>query len=234
MTALAGEVLHLRVGLDPVAPWLGVAPLKRAQLTAGMLHAVETALAEAYENMPLGSQIVPFPESEDVDLAKLGREFRGSAWASVLSARIRDRSRPQGGPAAGAGLAPVRPHARSGSKARMTREALDGIAREVDLLRPSASCPPCCLQRQPGRSSARPNDTWRNGSSSPSPRRWPKRQRQSSARRSTWTSCSRSKRMTREGVPARRQASSRRSRRRKRPEWTLTQHWVWSDGRQKG
>jgi hypothetical protein len=97
MTALAGEVLHLRIGLDPVAPWLGVAPLKRAQLTASMLHAVETALAEAYENMPLGSQIVPFPESEDVDLAKLGRSFKGARGKLMLRESVQVTA--AGGPA---------------------------------------------------------------------------------------------------------------------------------------
>lgn len=76
-TALAAEVLHVRIGADPVAPWSGTAPLKRASLTAGMLQAVESALAEVYENAPLGSQIVPYPESPDTDLETLGRGFRG-------------------------------------------------------------------------------------------------------------------------------------------------------------
>jgi hypothetical protein len=76
-TALAGEVLHLRIGSDPAAPWLGTAPLKRASLTAGLLHSVESALSEVFENAPLGSQIVPFPESQDTDLDLVGRAFRG-------------------------------------------------------------------------------------------------------------------------------------------------------------
>jgi hypothetical protein len=64
-TALAGEVLHFGIGADVAAPWIGTAPLRRAQLSAGMLHAVETALAEVYELAPLGSQVVPFPEPDD-------------------------------------------------------------------------------------------------------------------------------------------------------------------------
>ena len=40
-TALAGEVLHFRIGPDPVTPWLGTPPLRRASLTAGLLNAVE-------------------------------------------------------------------------------------------------------------------------------------------------------------------------------------------------
>lgn len=76
-TALAGEVLHVRIGADVVTPWLGQAPLKRASLTAGMLHAVESALAEVFENAPLGSQIVPYPETAETDMTALGRSFRG-------------------------------------------------------------------------------------------------------------------------------------------------------------
>jgi len=38
-TALAAEVVHLRIGADVVAPWTGTAPLRRASITAGMLHA---------------------------------------------------------------------------------------------------------------------------------------------------------------------------------------------------
>ena len=96
-TALAGEVLHIRIGSDPVAPWLGVAPLKRAQLTAGMLHAVETALSEAFENMPLGSQIVPFPETEDTDLTKLARGFKGARGKLLLRESVQVTA--AGGPA---------------------------------------------------------------------------------------------------------------------------------------
>lgn len=76
-TALAAEVLHIRIGADPVAPWTGTSPLRRASLTAGLLQAVESALAEVFENAPLGSQIVPYPESPDTDLEALGRGFRG-------------------------------------------------------------------------------------------------------------------------------------------------------------
>ena len=76
-TALAGEVLHFRIGSDVTAPYFGSAPLKRSQLTAGLLQAVETALAEVYDNAPLASQIVPFPEAPQTDLEALARGFRG-------------------------------------------------------------------------------------------------------------------------------------------------------------
>lgn len=83
-TALAGEVLHLRIGSDPAAPYYGTAPLKRASLTAGMLNAVESALAEVFENAPLGSQIVPYPESPETDTTTLGRSFRGQRGRVLL------------------------------------------------------------------------------------------------------------------------------------------------------
>lgn len=77
-TALAGEVLHFRIGSDVSAPFYCTAPLKRAQLTAGLLQAVETALAEVYETAPIASQIVPFPEAPETDLESLARGFRGN------------------------------------------------------------------------------------------------------------------------------------------------------------
>ncbi|KEP68017.1 hypothetical protein DL1_16620 [Thioclava dalianensis] len=78
MTALAGEVLHFRIGSDVNAPYSGQAPLRRSGLTAGLLHHVETALAEAFQNMPLGSQIVPMPEMPDTDMTSMAGSFRGN------------------------------------------------------------------------------------------------------------------------------------------------------------
>lgn len=78
MNVLAAEVLHFRTGSNTTTPWHGTSPLKRAQLTAGLLNVVETALAETYENAPLGSQIVPFPEAPEDDMNALARGFRGN------------------------------------------------------------------------------------------------------------------------------------------------------------
>jgi len=96
-TALAGEVLHVRIGADPVAPYYGTAPLRRASLTAGMLQAVESALAEVYELAPIGSQIVPFPESPDTDLTTMGRSFRGQRGRVLLRESVNVSA--AGGPA---------------------------------------------------------------------------------------------------------------------------------------
>lgn len=96
-TALAAEVLHLRIGCDPAAPWLGTAPLRRASLTAGMLHAVESALAEVYEYAPLGSSIVPYPESPETDMEAMGRGFRGRRGRVLLRESVNVSA--AGGPA---------------------------------------------------------------------------------------------------------------------------------------
>lgn len=96
-TALAAEVLHIRVGADPVAPWSGVSPLRRARLTAGLLQEVESALSEVYENAPLGSQIVPYPESPDVDLETLGRGFSGRRGRVLMRESVHVQA--AGGPA---------------------------------------------------------------------------------------------------------------------------------------
>ncbi|MCT8989012.1 phage portal protein [Chelativorans sp. SCAU2101] len=96
-TLLAGEVLHVRIGSDPAAPYYGQAPLKRASLTAGMLNAVEAALGEVFENAPIGSAIVPFPETPETDLGSLGRSFRGQRGRVLLRESVHVHA--AGGPA---------------------------------------------------------------------------------------------------------------------------------------
>ncbi|WP_460273813.1 phage portal protein [Celeribacter sp. ULVN23_4] len=96
-TVLAGEVLHFRIGSDAAAPWQGTSPLRRASLTAGMLHSVETTLAEVYENAPIGSQIVPFPETAGTDLETLGAGFRGKRGRVLMRESVQVQA--AGGPA---------------------------------------------------------------------------------------------------------------------------------------
>ncbi|WP_138468250.1 phage portal protein [Poseidonocella sp. HB161398] len=83
-TVLAAEVLHFRLASDPATPWHGTAPLKRASLTAEVLHAVESALAEVFQSAPLGSQIAHFPDSDSGDMADLRRSFRGRRGAVMV------------------------------------------------------------------------------------------------------------------------------------------------------
>lgn len=82
--ALAAEVLHFRIGSDNVTPWTGTAPLRRAQLSAQLLHEVETALRDVFKDAPLGSLIVPVPEGSTEDMAELRRGFRGRRGASLV------------------------------------------------------------------------------------------------------------------------------------------------------
>ncbi|MDT0635051.1 phage portal protein [Spectribacter hydrogenooxidans] len=84
VTALAGEVFHVKVGADAITPWAGVSPLRRAQLTAELLHAVEEALTETFQCAPLGSQITPMPENPEVDNDRLARSFRGQRGRVLL------------------------------------------------------------------------------------------------------------------------------------------------------
>ena len=83
-TRLAAEVLHVVLAPDPAAPWSGTSPLRRSSVSAGLLHAVESALSEVFETAPIGSQVVPFPENPAVDSAQLGRSFRGQRGRVLL------------------------------------------------------------------------------------------------------------------------------------------------------
>jgi hypothetical protein len=83
-TALAAEVLHLRIGSDMVAPWSGTAPLRRAPLTAELLHQVESALRDVYRDAPLGSLIIPLPDSGSDDMETMRAQFRGRRGSSLV------------------------------------------------------------------------------------------------------------------------------------------------------
>jgi hypothetical protein len=104
-TALAGEVLHFRIGCDPAAPYYGTSPLRRSRLTAGMLHAIESALSEVYNEAPLGSSIVPFPESPGTDMTAIGRGFRGQRGRVLLRESVQVSA--AGGPAPATDWKPV-------------------------------------------------------------------------------------------------------------------------------
>jgi hypothetical protein len=83
-TVLAGEVLHFRIGCDPITPWAGSAPLHRSQLSGELLAELETALRDVFRDAPLGSQIVPVPEGSSEDMAALRLGFKGRRGASLI------------------------------------------------------------------------------------------------------------------------------------------------------
>lgn len=96
-TVLAPEVLHFKTGADVYQPWHGTAPLRRASLTSGLLHAVEDALSETFANAPLGSQIAPMPENPEVDNELLAQSFRGQRGRVLLRESVQVTA--AGGPA---------------------------------------------------------------------------------------------------------------------------------------
>ena len=128
-TALAAEVLHFRIGCDVAAPYYGTAPLKRAQLTAGLLNAVETALAEVFETAPLASQIVPFPEAPQTDLEAMARGFRGNRGKVLIRESVNVAA--AGGPAP---MQDWKPHDLSPDLSKsMTRETLAAARDAINM-----------------------------------------------------------------------------------------------------
>lgn len=82
--ALAAEVLHFRIGSDAITPWAGSAPLRRAPLSAELLAEIETALRDVFRDAPIGSQIVPVPDSSPEDMAAIRSGFRGRRGAALV------------------------------------------------------------------------------------------------------------------------------------------------------
>lgn len=82
--ALAGEVLHFRIGCDAVTPWAGSSPLSRSSLSAQLMAEIETALRDVFRDAPLGSQIVPMPEGSADDMEALRLGFRGKRGAALV------------------------------------------------------------------------------------------------------------------------------------------------------
>jgi hypothetical protein len=83
-TALAAEVLHVRIGSDAVAPWAGQAPLRRAAISASLLQEVETALRDVYREAPVGSQIVHLPDGSADDMETMRAAFRGKRGSTLV------------------------------------------------------------------------------------------------------------------------------------------------------
>lgn len=128
-TVLAPEVLHFRIGSDVGAPYYGTAPLRRAQLTAGLLQAVETALAEVYEYAPLATQVLPFPEAPETDLETLARGFRGNRGKVLLRESVNVTA--AGGPAP---MTDWKPHDLSPDLSKaMTRETLQAARDGINM-----------------------------------------------------------------------------------------------------
>ncbi|WP_244519410.1 hypothetical protein [Paracoccus alcaliphilus] len=77
-------MLHFRIGCDAVTPWAGSAPLARAKLSASLLDEITIALRDVFRDAPIGSQIIPVPESSADDMETIRRSFRGNRGASLV------------------------------------------------------------------------------------------------------------------------------------------------------
>ena len=139
VTALAGEVLHVVVGSDPTMPWCGTPPLRRASLTASLLHELESALGEVFAHAPLGSQVLPYPEAQEGDLDELGRSFRGRRGRVLLRESVQVSA--AGGPAPQVDWRPTStsPDLSKAATGETLAAARDGIAMAFGVLPALAS-----------------------------------------------------------------------------------------------
>lgn len=83
-TALAAEVLHFAIGADVAQPWFGTSPLRRSSLSADLLYQVETALRDVYRDAPMGSLIVPLPDSNPEDMQRMRDGFKGRRGSTLV------------------------------------------------------------------------------------------------------------------------------------------------------
>lgn len=83
-TVLAGEVLHVRLAADATSPWTGQAPLRRASLSAKLLHELESALHGVFADAPLGSMIVPLDAGGGEALEQVRGSLRGRRGGALV------------------------------------------------------------------------------------------------------------------------------------------------------
>jgi hypothetical protein len=83
-TLLAAEVLHVVIGSDPVAPWSGTPPLRRAALSAQLLDSLESALRDTFRDSPIGSQTLPLPALSLEQFSAYENSFTGRRGATLL------------------------------------------------------------------------------------------------------------------------------------------------------
>jgi len=151
LTALSQEVLHITINPDVAAPWSGQAPLRRASITAGLLHALEDALRETFENAPLGSKIVPLPENPETDNENLSRGFRGKRGRMLLRESVNVQA--AGGPAPQADwrpsdLSPDLKNAMTAETLNAARDAICGVYGVLPSLMNPATTGPLVREAQ--------------------------------------------------------------------------------------
>ena len=119
----ASRVLHLQWDFDPVAPWRGIAPLQRCQLSAELLAGIERGLKSEHRDEP--RRILPIPTEPNrsdfddwkTDLAAsrggslvLGKTFMGAASSGWGSTPRGDYKQSRLGPEPNASTIELRSH----------------------------------------------------------------------------------------------------------------------------
>ena len=120
-TALRAEVLHFTVGADLAQPWAGMAPLRRSSLSADLLEQVETALRDVFKDAPIGSMIVPLPDSGSDDMDRMRGAFRGRRGSTLIVEGVAQATAAGMHPQVGKSPDQLTPDLQRA----MTREALD-------------------------------------------------------------------------------------------------------------
>lgn len=129
VTALAAEVLHVRAGVDPVTPWAGRSPLRRAALSAALLHEVETALLEVFRDAPFGSQTLPLPAITGEQMAQYDGAFRGRRGRTLVFA-----AEPTGDMIRAPSPAQLTPHLKDAETALHLEAARDAVCVAFGVL----------------------------------------------------------------------------------------------------
>ncbi|WP_424987990.1 phage portal protein [Microbulbifer sp. S227A] len=133
-TALAGEVLHFRIGSDAATPWTGQAPLARSGLSASLLHEVETALRDVFRDAPLGSQIVHLPDSSADDMEQLRSAFRGRRGSTLVIEGVAQSTAAGMNPQIGQKPDQLSPDLQKATHVEALAAAQDGVALAYGVL----------------------------------------------------------------------------------------------------
>lgn len=76
VTALAAEVIDVRINAEVSTPWHGQDPLRKSSLTADTLAAIECGMGEVMAGT-WGSQVLPTPELQEEQRTQLEDKLRG-------------------------------------------------------------------------------------------------------------------------------------------------------------
>jgi hypothetical protein len=132
-TVLAAEVLHVRLAADPVAPWTGQAPLRRAALSAELLHQLEAALRDVFTDAPIGSMIVPLDAGGGEALETVRGHLRGRRGGALVVEYL-SQAIAGGAPAPGRGPDHLTPPLREAAVVETLGAAQAAIANAFGVL----------------------------------------------------------------------------------------------------